>query len=272
MLSDGRRPVPFPHCSSPENSTVSFKVKTESIRVGSFNVRMRSLFDLNQYPSLYVPEPPGDPSCLPDATAVFPYEICHTTGDDGTSSISSALWPLFGVLWPAGHALATLIDGMDLSGLKVLEVGCGLALAGVVAHRNGADVTVSDYHPLVPGFLLHNLMLNNLPPLPYRHLNWQTDTDPLGRYDLIIGSDILYEPGHSLELSRFLLNHLNDDAMVIIVDPGRRHYKRFSRMMQAADFTLEEVRHTFLEASHAHLSGRILTYRRTARAAPRAVL
>jgi len=48
----------------------------------------------------------------------------------------------------------------------MLEVGCGLALASLVCHRRGIDVTASDCHPLASRFLLDNLRLNGLPSLP----------------------------------------------------------------------------------------------------------
>jgi hypothetical protein len=49
---------------------------------------------------------------------------------------------------------------MDLEGKRILEVGAGLALASLVVHRRGGDITASDYHPLIPDFLKENLRLN----------------------------------------------------------------------------------------------------------------
>jgi tRNA1(Val) A37 N6-methylase TrmN6 len=43
-----------------------------------------------------------------------------------------------------------------LNGQRVLEVGCGLALASLIVHRRSGDVTASDCHPLVPEFLRVN--------------------------------------------------------------------------------------------------------------------
>ena len=54
----------------------------------------------------------------------------------------------------------------------MLEIGCGLALASLACHRLGMDITASDRHPLVEGFLHANLALNRLAPLRYRHGDW----------------------------------------------------------------------------------------------------
>ena len=72
--------------------------------------------------------------------------------DDGAAErvgISTASWPLFGLLWPSGALLAARLGARPVrAGERILEVGCGLALASLVAHRRGADVTASDRHPL----------------------------------------------------------------------------------------------------------------------------
>src|SRR3546814_16459737 len=82
----------------------------------------------------------------------------------------------------------------DVAGKRILELGCGLGLASLVLRRRGADVVASDYHPLAETFLAYNAALNELPAVPYRTLRWDTPNASLGRFDLIIGSDILYEP------------------------------------------------------------------------------
>src|SRR3546814_5888315 len=104
--------------------------------------------------------------------------------------------------------LSSDVCSSDLvAGKRILELGCGLGLASLVLRRRGADVVASDYHPLAETFLAYNAALNELPAVPYRTLRWDTPNDSLGRFDLIIGSDILYERDHAERLSALLPRH-----------------------------------------------------------------
>src|SRR5262245_33866694 len=53
--------------------------------------------------------------------------------------------PYWAHLWPAGRALARLVAGrLDCTGQRIIEIGCGLGLPGVVAAMRGATVTMMD--------------------------------------------------------------------------------------------------------------------------------
>ncbi len=194
--------------------------------------------------------------------------------------ISSAAWPLFGLPWPSGLQLAARLALRPVrAGERILEVGCGLALASLVGHRRGADVTASDCHPLASSFLRANLRLNRLPPLSYRHGHWSRDPaegapamSPApsssssivrGRYDLIIGSDLLYERDPGGALARFIGRHAAVRAEVWIVDPDRGNRPAFSRHMAAQGFGCSEERIDVAAfADVMAYKGRMLTYRR----------
>ncbi len=199
-------------------------------------------------------------------------------GEALAEGISSAAWPLFGLLWASSLQLAAVMAVRPLVAKeRILEVGCGLALASLVCHRRGADVTASDCHPLAATFLLENLRLNGLSPLPYRHGNWVSPADapvrasrPVveGRFGVIIGSDILYERDEAGHLFGFIDRHALPSAEVLIVDPNRGNRAAFNRRMQAAGF---DLRQTVLGSSVGAADGvvyrgRLLRYRRVAMA------
>lgn len=157
---------------------------------------------------------------------------------------------------------------------RILEVGCGLALASLVCHRRGADVTASDCHPLASSFLIANTSLNDMSPVPYRHGNWAADPhEPVhdqhptvkGRFDVIMGSDVLYErddPGH---LPDFIGRHAEQQVEVLIVDPNRGNRAAFSRRMAHDGFTLEEIDlSTLALGDEPAYKGRLLRYVRPA--------
>ncbi len=205
-------------------------------------------------------------------------QFADPQGEAEALGISSAMWPLFGLVWPSSQQLASYMMARPVVGHeRILEVGCGLALASLVCHRRGDDVTASDCHPLAASFLRENISLNQLDPMAYRHGDWAADEDiapthsyPMvtGRFDLIMGSDVLYErdePGH---LPRFIERHAQEVSEVLIVDPNRGNRSAFNRRMAEMGYLLEEL--SLLEplADGSAYRGRMLRYRRQS-SAPR---
>ena len=222
-----------------------YLVKHESIAVtGVANLTIRSLLDRQQF---------SDP-----------------LGEAEHLGISSASWPLFGLLWPSGaHMAARLARRPVTYGERILEIGCGLALASLVGHRRGADVTASDCHPLANDFLRENLRLNDLPPMKYRHGQWGVPADASdngqvqGLFDLVMGSDLLYERDEGGTLARFIALHAAPNAQVWIIDPDRGNRNAFTRNMALHGFALHEERlHTAASADEPAYKGRVLVYAR----------
>lgn len=70
--------------------------------------------------------------------------------------------PYWAIAWPSGVALARVLRTRDLHGARVLELGCGLAVASVMAASRGGEVTATDASPDAVVFAAHNLVLNGL--------------------------------------------------------------------------------------------------------------
>lgn len=163
---------------------------------------------------------------------------------DGIASklgISSATWPLFGIIWKSSQVLAHLMFDYEIEGVRILEVGCGIGLASLLLNNRLADITSTDYHPEAEAFLVENTKLNKGPAIPFTRTAW-TDTDTiLGEFDLIIGSDLLYERNHAADLSHFIALHSKTHCKVIIVDPGRGQSARFSKNMSDFGYTIRKT-------------------------------
>jgi predicted nicotinamide N-methyase len=182
-----------------------YEVETVTHRIGGNNFRIRALLNRQQF---------SDPN-----------------GTAERAGVSPASWPLFGVVWPAGLALAEEMSHFPVAGKSILELGCGIALTSLVLARRGADITACDHHPLAEAFLQHNVALNDLPALPFRTAPWLGPNPLLGRYDLIVGSDLLYERDHAELLARFIGMHAHPASQVLIADPGRGYVNPFSMRM-----------------------------------------
>jgi predicted nicotinamide N-methyase len=186
--------------------------------------------------------------------------------------ISSAGWSLFGLVWPSELRLAARLALRPVrAGERILEVGCGLAVASLVGHRAGADVTASDRHPLTALFLRENLRLNGLAPMKYLHGDWavepaasdEPEAVTVGRFELVIGSDLLYERDVGGALARFVNLHAMPRCEVWIVDPDRGNRPAFSRRMADEGFVLSEERLDLAATATAPAyKGRLLVYDR----------
>ncbi|RQP23087.1 class I SAM-dependent methyltransferase [Piscinibacter terrae] len=192
-------------------------------------------------------------------------QFSDARGEAAAIGICDAAWPLFGLLWPSGRQLAAQMAVRPVRvDERIIEIGCGLGLASLVSHRRGADITASDCHPSTAGFLAENLRLNGLLPLPYQHSHWAVDVGPLRRFDLIIGSDVLYERDDDGVLAGFIERNATTCAEVMLVDPDRGNRSAFSRRMRGLGFELTESRLDDPLAEGGPYKGRLLVYRRSA--------
>ncbi|NLC20845.1 MAG: SAM-dependent methyltransferase, partial [Halomonadaceae bacterium] len=106
--------------------------------------------------------------------------------------------------------------------------------------------------------------LNQLAPPTYLDLAWDAPSADTGKFDIIIGSDILYEPNHA-EMLAALVNRLaNAKAKVLITCPGRGYRNRFSRLLQAEGFELTTTTLPFAQDELPPYRGTLLSYRRAA--------
>lgn len=176
--------------------------------------------------------------------------------------ISSSSWPHFGVIWDAGQVLAHHMFAYDIAGKRILEVGCGIALASLVLNHRMADITSTDHHPEVEHFLRENVELNKGRKIPFVRMDWHDQKSILGTFDLIIGSDLLYEADHAQLLTGFIDRHANQHCKVVIVDPGRGHHARFSKKMVGLGYSHSQNKPANSDYLSQPFPGQILSYSR----------
>ncbi|XP_026717071.1 methyltransferase-like protein 23, partial [Athene cunicularia] len=127
----------------------------------------------------------------------------------GQSRLPSAAPGVFQVLdsqyglyvWPCAVVLAQYlwVHRRSLRGKRVLEIGAGVSLPGVVAAKCGAEVTLSDSEELPPCLqrCRSSCRANHLPHVPVIGLTWGRISPQLlalAPVDIILGSDVFFDP------------------------------------------------------------------------------
>lgn len=190
-------------------------------------------------------------------------QYADDTGIAEAHGISSANWGLFGVVWASGRVLAQLMREQIVDGKRVLEVGCGIGLASLVLNSRHADITATDHHPEAEAFLAENVRINRGRSIPFVRAGWADADCGLGRFDLVIGSDLLYEHAHVELLAAFIERHARPSCEVVMVDPGRGHHARFSRCMMTLGYAHTQQSAVDVATPAGLLfRGQVLRYRR----------
>ena len=140
------------------------------------------------------------------------------------------LAPYWSVLWRSGVALARELDGRPLRGLRVVELGCGLAVPSIAAARAGASVLATDLDPEALEVVAQNADANGV-HVETAAIDWAEPDELVSRapFDLVLAADVLYERAAVAQLLS-LLPRLAPE--VWLADPGR----------PAADAFLEQAR------------------------------
>jgi predicted nicotinamide N-methyase len=124
------------------------------------------------------------------------------------------------VLWPAAIALAHEIASRAVSGLRVLELGAGTGLPGIVAASLGAHVVQTDRQEVALFVARKNAERNGVTTMEHRAADWTAWEDP-ALYDYILGSDVLYADTMHPHLRRIFEANLAPGGTILLSDPFR---------------------------------------------------
>ena len=125
-------------------------------------------------------------------------------------------------LWAAAIALAHEVASRadNFSNRRVLELGAGTGLPGIVAASFGARVVQTDRLELPMSVCKRNCRRNGVENVEHRLADWN-DWNDRTRYDWIIGSDILYGEETHPHLRRIFENNLAPGGRMLLSDPFR---------------------------------------------------
>ncbi len=143
------------------------------------------------------------------------------------------------VLWPAAIALAHEVAARAdvFQGARVLELGAGTGLPGIVAASLGARVAQTDRQELAMSVCRRNGERNGVREIDYRLVDWTGWRDDT-RYDWIIGSDILYGESMHPHLRRIFDTALAPGGRVLLSDPFRATSLKLLETMEVDGWTI----------------------------------
>jgi len=125
------------------------------------------------------------------------------------------------VLWPSSIALAHEVVGRVLAGKRVLELGAGTGLPGIVAASLGANVVQTERQDVALFVCKRNAARNGLTTIEHRSADWTAWTDE-AKYDCILASDVLYATQLHPHLRKIFEQNLAPGGVVLLSDPFRK--------------------------------------------------
>lgn len=125
----------------------------------------------------------------------------------------------------------------DMTDARILELGTGTGMVGLMCAKLGArEVYMTDYHPSVLHNVTRNVQLNDCQNVAVHKLDFfeiaglkqRNGEEPIEdweneQFDIVIGSDLLYEMDHALSLPHVVAKFMKDVFHFLI--PLRARYQ-----------------------------------------------
>jgi predicted nicotinamide N-methyase len=154
--------------------------------------------------------------------------------------------PYWAAIWPSSIVLANEIALGNISALapgkKTIELGCGVGVVTTAAMKAGLDVLATDYYEPALEFVQANSCRNLSREAKTQMVNWRELPAGLGRFDLILASDVLYEREYAGLFPRLFDKLLQFDGHAVIADPGRVSTPAFLYACKGAGFKVVEMK------------------------------
>ncbi|CAG5123520.1 unnamed protein product [Candidula unifasciata] len=152
------------------------------------------------------------------------------------------------MVWDSAIVLAEYLENHKhlVQDKKVLELGAGTGLTGLVAAALGADVTLTERAEALAH--LNSSIRQNTQNRPWKIsakvLDWTKSVDPQGfsGFDVVLGSDIIYIEDTFEDLSRTVKSLAHDNSVHILLS-CRIRYDRDLKFLDLlkVDFNVDEI-------------------------------
>lgn len=149
-----------------------------------------------------------------------------------TDSSALAPAPYWAKVWPSAIALGQFIASHPhfTADKQVLELAAGLGLPGLVAAQHAAVVTLSDYLPAAVMAMQYSVDANGCTNVACELIDW-TKLPAHLRADVLLLSDVNYDPGAFEVLHAVLTRFLNEGTTILLATPQRLMAKPFIELL-----------------------------------------
>ncbi len=134
-------------------------------------------------------------------------------------------WGYWNRIWPSSLALSEYLIHQffpgKLTGTKVLEIGCGTGVPGVVAAQLGAFTMFSDMAPVTLEAVKETCGLNHIGNFSTCTVDWSEKFQSKERYDVVLGCEVFYDEAILSDISRLLEQVLAPGGKGFFCDPNR---------------------------------------------------
>lgn len=153
--------------------------------------------------------------------------------------------PYWAELWPAAIGLSRYLVAFDIlkNVKRVVEIGCGLGLPGIVAGKLGAKVVFTDYLAEALHFTKRNWLLNNEDiQVKFETMDWR-QPNPEWAADLVLASDVCYEKRFFQYLPAAFRTLCKPGGSIIVSDPSREVAQDFFQNIDKEGFKVHEIQY-----------------------------
>lgn len=129
--------------------------------------------------------------------------------------------PYWAELWPSSTVLAAHVVDEGREPCRALELGCGIGVVAIAAALAGHDVVATDYYEDALAFTRANSLRNLGRAIATKLLDWRAIPASFPRFDLVLASDVLYEPRYAPIVAAAIDRTLAPHGTALVADPGR---------------------------------------------------